>query len=116
VSDDEIADAPTSCPQDFEPLVAEAQRRFFEIMPAEDFRGKVAERTGLARGAATVPLSRSWRLARRVALFVAERTPKTRMAPRTCLEAALLWGAHCDRHRVAVPVSGRGRRGRRNAP
>jgi uncharacterized protein (DUF2267 family) len=52
VSDDEIADLADELPQDFEPLIAEAQRRFFEVMPAEEFLAKVAERAGLdAEGA-----------------------------------------------------------------
>ena len=52
VSDDEIADVADELPQDFEPLIAEAQRRFFEVMPAEEFVAKVAERTGLDHEAA----------------------------------------------------------------
>lgn len=60
VSDDEIADVADELLQDFEPLVAEAQRRFFEIMPAEEFRGQGG---GPASAAVrpVVPLSRSWR-------------------------------------------------------
>jgi uncharacterized protein (DUF2267 family) len=52
VSDDEITDVADELPQDFEPLIAEAQRRFFEVMPAEEFVAKVAERTGLDQEAA----------------------------------------------------------------
>lgn len=47
VSRDEIADVADELPQDFAPLVAEAQCRFFDVMPAEDFLAKVAERAGL---------------------------------------------------------------------
>jgi uncharacterized protein (DUF2267 family) len=47
VSSDEIADIADELPQDFEPLVAEAQRRFFEVMQAEEFLARVADRTGL---------------------------------------------------------------------
>lgn len=47
VSADEIADVAAELPQDFEPLVAEAQRRYLEILPAEEFLGRVADRTGL---------------------------------------------------------------------
>jgi uncharacterized protein (DUF2267 family) len=47
VSGDEIADVADELPQDFEPLIAEAQRRFFDVMPAEEFLARVAERTGL---------------------------------------------------------------------
>jgi uncharacterized protein (DUF2267 family) len=47
VSDDEIADIAEELPQDFEPLIAEAQRRFYDVMPAEEFLARVAERTGL---------------------------------------------------------------------
>jgi uncharacterized protein (DUF2267 family) len=47
VSDDEIADVADELSQDFEPLIAEAQRRFFDVMPAEEFLAKVGERTGL---------------------------------------------------------------------
>jgi uncharacterized protein (DUF2267 family) len=55
VSADEIADIAEELPQDFEPLIAEAQRRFYDVIPAEEFLARVAERTGLdpdgARGA-----------------------------------------------------------------
>jgi uncharacterized protein (DUF2267 family) len=47
VSRDEIADLADELPQSFAPLVAEAQGRFFDVMPAEDFLSKVAERAGL---------------------------------------------------------------------
>lgn len=47
VSGDEISDVADELPQDFEPLIAEAQHRFFEVMPAEEFLGRVAGRTGL---------------------------------------------------------------------
>jgi uncharacterized protein (DUF2267 family) len=47
VSDDEIADIADELPQDFEPLTAEARRRFYDVMPAEEFLARVAERTGL---------------------------------------------------------------------
>ncbi|MET9248784.1 DUF2267 domain-containing protein [Nonomuraea sp. NPDC003709] len=46
-SPDEIADMAAELPDDFEPLVAEAQRRFVEIVPVEEFLAKVAKRTGL---------------------------------------------------------------------
>ncbi|WP_433428733.1 DUF2267 domain-containing protein [Nonomuraea sp. CA-141351] len=46
-SPDEIADMAAELPDDFEPLVAEAQRRFVEILPADEFLAKVAKRTGL---------------------------------------------------------------------
>ena len=47
VSRDEIADVADELPESFAPLVAEAQGRFFDVMPAEDFISKVAERAGL---------------------------------------------------------------------
>ncbi|MCW2947353.1 MAG: hypothetical protein JWR24_4070 [Actinoallomurus sp.] len=47
VSAEEIADVAAELPQDFEPLIAEAQRRYFEVFPAEEFLTRVAERTGL---------------------------------------------------------------------
>jgi uncharacterized protein (DUF2267 family) len=47
VSAEEIADVAAELPQDFEPLIAEAQRRYFEVLPAEEFLARVAERTGL---------------------------------------------------------------------
>jgi uncharacterized protein (DUF2267 family) len=47
VSAEEIADVAAELPQDFEPLIAEAQRRFFEVLPAEEFLARVAERSGL---------------------------------------------------------------------
>jgi uncharacterized protein (DUF2267 family) len=47
VSRDEIADMAAELPRGFAPLVAEAQSRFFRVMPAEDFLAKVAERAGL---------------------------------------------------------------------
>jgi uncharacterized protein (DUF2267 family) len=52
VSADEIADIAEELPQDFEPLIAEAQRRFYGVMPAEEFLARVAERTGLDPDAA----------------------------------------------------------------
>jgi uncharacterized protein (DUF2267 family) len=47
VSAEEIADVAAELPQDFEPLIAEAQRRFFEVLPAEEFLARVAERAAL---------------------------------------------------------------------
>lgn len=52
VSADEIADIAEELPQDFEPLIAEAQRRFYGVVPAEEFLARVAERTGLDPDAA----------------------------------------------------------------
>jgi uncharacterized protein (DUF2267 family) len=47
VSPKEIADLAADLPGDFEPLIAEAQGRFAEILPAEDFLNRVAMRAGL---------------------------------------------------------------------
>jgi uncharacterized protein (DUF2267 family) len=47
VSSKEIADLTADLPGDFEPLLAEAQGRFAEIMPAEEFLNRVATRAGL---------------------------------------------------------------------
>ena len=39
-------------PQTFEPLVAEAQQRFLDIMPADEFWRRVGQRLGLDQTAA----------------------------------------------------------------
>jgi uncharacterized protein (DUF2267 family) len=52
VAEDEIADMAAELPRDFEPFVAEAQRRFVEIVPAEEFRRRVARRAGIDEEAA----------------------------------------------------------------
>jgi uncharacterized protein (DUF2267 family) len=43
----EIDDLVAELPQDFGALIAEAEGRFFSVMPAEEFVGRVAERAGL---------------------------------------------------------------------
>jgi uncharacterized protein (DUF2267 family) len=43
----EVEDLAADLPHDFAPLVAEAQRRFADVVPAEQFLDTVAERTGL---------------------------------------------------------------------
>jgi uncharacterized protein (DUF2267 family) len=48
VSVDEIADMAVDLSDDFERLVAEAQRRYVDIVPADAFQAKVAERAGLS--------------------------------------------------------------------
>jgi uncharacterized protein (DUF2267 family) len=50
VSADEIADIAADLPHDFAPLVAEAQRRFAEVVPAGEFLARVADRAGLDPG------------------------------------------------------------------
>jgi uncharacterized protein (DUF2267 family) len=47
VSPKEIADLAADLPGDFEPLIAEAQGRFAQIVPAEEFLNRVAMRAGL---------------------------------------------------------------------
>jgi uncharacterized protein (DUF2267 family) len=47
VSGEEIDDVAAELPQDFAPLVAEAQRRFDHVLPADELLRRVAERTGL---------------------------------------------------------------------
>ncbi|MBE1593534.1 DUF2267 domain-containing protein [Nonomuraea angiospora] len=47
VSPEEFADMAADLPDDFETLVAEAERRYVEIMPAREFLAGVAERAGL---------------------------------------------------------------------
>jgi uncharacterized protein (DUF2267 family) len=47
VSEDEIDDIAAELPSDFEPLVAEARRRFVDMMSPGEFRRRVAERAGL---------------------------------------------------------------------
>jgi uncharacterized protein (DUF2267 family) len=47
VSSEEIADLAAELPDDFEPLLAEAQGRFADVMPVEEFLARVATRTGL---------------------------------------------------------------------
>jgi uncharacterized protein (DUF2267 family) len=43
----ELGDLIAELPEDFGPLVAEAQGRFDELMPADEFVRRVAERAGL---------------------------------------------------------------------
>ena len=45
---EEVDDVAAELPQDFAPLVAEAQQRFDHVMPADELLRRVAERTGLA--------------------------------------------------------------------
>ncbi len=52
VRPEKIADVADALPEDFEPLVAEASHRYFDVMPAEEFVAKVAARTGLESDAA----------------------------------------------------------------
>ncbi|MFL6051623.1 MAG: DUF2267 domain-containing protein [Actinoallomurus sp.] len=52
VSDDEIHDVASELPKTFEPLLAEARRQYYEILPTEEFISRVAERTGLDTDAA----------------------------------------------------------------
>ncbi|MCW2903668.1 MAG: hypothetical protein JWO67_5933 [Streptosporangiaceae bacterium] len=47
VSPKEIADLAADLPGDFQPLIAEAQGRFAQILPAEEFLNRVAMRAGL---------------------------------------------------------------------
>ena len=49
---DAVAHLAASLPQTFEPLVAEAQQRFLEIMPADEFWRRVGQRLGLDQTAA----------------------------------------------------------------
>ena len=44
VSDDELADMHAELPKDFGPLIAEAERRFVRVLPAEVFLERVADR------------------------------------------------------------------------
>jgi uncharacterized protein (DUF2267 family) len=47
VSEDEIDDMAAELPGDFEPLIAEANRRFVHLLPAEEFWERVAQRAAL---------------------------------------------------------------------
>jgi uncharacterized protein (DUF2267 family) len=47
VDPDEIEDLAAELPKDFAPLVSEAEGRFFELLPAETFYQRVADRAGL---------------------------------------------------------------------
>ena len=49
---DAVAHLAASLPRTFEPLVAEAQQRFWEIMPADEFWRRVGQRLGLDQTAA----------------------------------------------------------------
>ena len=49
---DAVAHLAASLPQTFEPLVAEAQQRFLDIMPADEFWRRVGQRLGLDQTAA----------------------------------------------------------------
>ena len=49
---DAVAHLAASLPQTFEPLVAEAQQRFLDIMPADKFWRRVGQRLGLDQTAA----------------------------------------------------------------
>jgi uncharacterized protein (DUF2267 family) len=48
----EVAHLAGSLPKAFDPLVAEAQRRYLDIMPADQFFGRVAARLGVDDGTA----------------------------------------------------------------
>jgi uncharacterized protein (DUF2267 family) len=48
----ELADLIAELPEDFRPLVAEAQGKFVQLMPADEFLRRVAERAGLDPDAA----------------------------------------------------------------
>ncbi|WP_285781187.1 DUF2267 domain-containing protein [Microbispora sp. NBRC 16548] len=48
----EVANLAADLPEDFDPLVAEAQRRQVRVMPASEFLTRVARRTGLDAGGA----------------------------------------------------------------
>lgn len=52
LSGEALAHLAASLPQTFEPLVAEAQHRYLDIMPAGQFRDRVAMRSGLDGAAA----------------------------------------------------------------
>jgi uncharacterized protein (DUF2267 family) len=52
LSGEAVAHLAASLPQTFEPLVAEAQHRYLDIMPAGQFWGRVAARLGLDGSAA----------------------------------------------------------------
>jgi uncharacterized protein (DUF2267 family) len=47
-----IASLAASLPSAFDPLVAEAQRRYLDIMPADQYYGRVAQRLGVDNGTA----------------------------------------------------------------
>ena len=44
---EEVEDLAADLPQDFDPFVAQAQRRDVEVVPAEEFLARVAERAGV---------------------------------------------------------------------
>ena len=71
---DAVAHLAASLPVTFEPLVAEAQQRFVEIMPAEEFWRRVGQRLGLDRaGARRVTEAVLETLAERIAAGVVEK-------------------------------------------
>ena len=47
VGDDEVDDMAAELPNDFAPLIAEAEGRFAHVMPADEFRRRVAARAAL---------------------------------------------------------------------
>jgi uncharacterized protein (DUF2267 family) len=47
VSEDEINDMAAELPKDFQPLIAEAEGRFVQVLPSEAFWARVAERAAL---------------------------------------------------------------------
>jgi uncharacterized protein (DUF2267 family) len=53
VPPDEIEDLASELSKDYEPLVAEAEGRFFRAMPAEEFLQRVADRAGISQADAT---------------------------------------------------------------
>jgi uncharacterized protein (DUF2267 family) len=52
LSSEAVAQLAASLPATFDPLVAEAQRRYLDIMPADQYYGRVAQRLGVDDGAA----------------------------------------------------------------
>jgi uncharacterized protein (DUF2267 family) len=52
LSAQEVAHLAASLPQTFEPLVAEAQNRFADLMPADQFWSRVSQRLGVDRATA----------------------------------------------------------------
>jgi uncharacterized protein (DUF2267 family) len=102
VDPDEIEDLAAELPKDFAPLVSEAEGRFFELLPAEIFYQRVADRAG-------VPIEHAPRATDAVLETLAERIAGGEVADLLTqlpveLHPALRRGAARTRHAAKMSV------------
>ncbi len=102
VDPDEIEDLAAELPKDFAPLVSEAEGRFYELLPAETFYQRVADRAGL-------PVDHAPLAADAVLETLAERIAGGEVADLIAqlppeLHPALRRGADRTRHAVRMSV------------